>query len=185
MRRIKMLEFALRMERFVLHYVHDSLAVLTSCFLVRSKQLAPAAQSVPPTKLASIQAQSGGSGPGSHKDDAGSHKDGSGGSSPRSEGIFTSHFFPVPHVLTSLLLRFSTTLGKPSFHVWFAEWRSFSWEWPTCDMGWNQLGSGSGPFRPVRRCGQNSRRSGPEEPCEEPGLSQAVRILHLVSFLVC
>jgi striatin 1/3/4 len=54
----------------------------------RSKQLAPGAPSVPPSKLAAIQAQTAGSAAGSQKDDAGSHKDGSGGSSPRSEGTF-------------------------------------------------------------------------------------------------
>ncbi|KIK95854.1 hypothetical protein PAXRUDRAFT_826583 [Paxillus rubicundulus Ve08.2h10] len=57
MRRIKMLEYALRMER--------------------SKQLAPQSTGVPPSKLAAIQQ--------SAKDDAQSHKDGSSGSSPRSE----------------------------------------------------------------------------------------------------
>ncbi|KIP10330.1 hypothetical protein PHLGIDRAFT_28558 [Phlebiopsis gigantea 11061_1 CR5-6] len=58
MRRIKMLEYALRVER--------------------SKQLnQPASQAVPPTKLAAIQSQMGGS---SHKEE------GSSGSSPRSEG---------------------------------------------------------------------------------------------------
>jgi len=63
MRRIKMLEYALRMER--------------------SKQLTqPAGQSIPPAKLASIQAQVATS---SDKGDAGSHKEGSSGSSPRSE----------------------------------------------------------------------------------------------------
>lgn len=57
MRRIKMLEYALRVER--------------------TKQLnQPASQAVPPTKLASIQSQMGGS---SHKEE------GSSGSSPRSE----------------------------------------------------------------------------------------------------
>ncbi|EIW85359.1 WD40 repeat-like protein [Coniophora puteana RWD-64-598 SS2] len=61
MRRIKMLEYALRMER--------------------SKQLSqPASQSVPPSKLAILQAQ----GSSSQKDE-GSHKEGSSGSSPRSE----------------------------------------------------------------------------------------------------
>ncbi|CCM03841.1 uncharacterized protein FIBRA_05990 [Fibroporia radiculosa] len=63
MRRIKMLEYALRVER--------------------SKQLSqPASQSVPPTKLAVLQAQMGQT---SQKDDAFSHKEGSSGSSPRSE----------------------------------------------------------------------------------------------------
>ncbi|KAF5358046.1 hypothetical protein D9756_001729 [Leucocoprinus leucothites] len=63
MRRIKMLEFVLRMER--------------------SKQLTQtSSQSVPPSKLAAIQAH--GSSTGS-KDDTGSHKEESGGSSPRSE----------------------------------------------------------------------------------------------------
>lgn len=50
----------------------------------RSKQLIqPAGQSIPPAKLASIQAQVATS---SDKGDAGSHKEGSSGSSPRSEG---------------------------------------------------------------------------------------------------
>ncbi|CAL1703983.1 unnamed protein product [Somion occarium] len=63
MRRIKMLEYALRVER--------------------SKQLGqPSSQSIPPAKLATIQSQSGG---GSQKEDTLSHKDGSSGSSPRSE----------------------------------------------------------------------------------------------------
>ncbi|KAH8102891.1 WD40-repeat-containing domain protein [Cristinia sonorae] len=61
MRRIKMLEYALRVER--------------------SKQLTQA-PSVPPTKLATIQSQTGGT---SGKEDAFSHKEGSSGSSPRSE----------------------------------------------------------------------------------------------------
>ncbi|EMD38667.1 hypothetical protein CERSUDRAFT_82942 [Gelatoporia subvermispora B] len=63
MRRIKMLEYALRVER--------------------SKQLTqPASQSVPPAKLATLQAHGGTL---SQKDDAYSHKEGSGGSSPRSD----------------------------------------------------------------------------------------------------
>ncbi|KAF8556896.1 WD40 repeat-like protein [Imleria badia] len=57
MRRIKMLEYALRMER--------------------SKQLALPSTTVPPSKLTAIQQCA--------KDDAQSHKDGSSGSSPRSE----------------------------------------------------------------------------------------------------
>ncbi|KAF8894433.1 WD40-repeat-containing domain protein [Infundibulicybe gibba] len=63
MRRIKMLEYALRMER--------------------SKQLThPTTQTHPPTKLAAIQAQVAGS---SQKEDAQSHKEESSPSSPRSE----------------------------------------------------------------------------------------------------
>ncbi|KAJ7090211.1 WD40-repeat-containing domain protein [Mycena belliarum] len=65
MRRIKMLEYALRMER--------------------SKQLAQpstASQSVPPAKLAAIQGLTSST---SQKDDAQSHKEESSGSSPRSE----------------------------------------------------------------------------------------------------
>ncbi|KAJ7043276.1 WD40-repeat-containing domain protein [Mycena alexandri] len=65
MRRIKMLEYALRMER--------------------SKQLTQppvASQSVPPAKLAAIQGLTSST---SQKDDAGSHKEESSGSSPRSE----------------------------------------------------------------------------------------------------
>jgi striatin 1/3/4 len=51
-----------------------------------SKQLTqPASQSVPPTKLAAIQAQAAAS---SQRDDAQSHKEDSSGSSPRSEGMF-------------------------------------------------------------------------------------------------
>ncbi|THH31742.1 hypothetical protein EUX98_g2438 [Antrodiella citrinella] len=61
MRRIKMLEYALRVER--------------------SKQLIQPT-SVPPAKLATIQSHTGGA---SGKDDAYSHKEGSSGSSPRSE----------------------------------------------------------------------------------------------------
>lgn len=49
-----------------------------------SKQLnQPSSQGVPPTKLATIQAQAGSAG---QKEDAFSHKEGSSGSSPRSEG---------------------------------------------------------------------------------------------------
>ncbi|KAI0798088.1 WD40-repeat-containing domain protein [Abortiporus biennis] len=63
MRRIKMLEYALRVER--------------------SKQLThTTTQSVPPAKLATIQSQSGLA---SQKEDGFSHKEGSSGSSPRSE----------------------------------------------------------------------------------------------------
>ncbi|RDB21478.1 Striatin-3 [Hypsizygus marmoreus] len=63
MRRIKMLEYALRMER--------------------SKQLAqPTSQNNPPTKLAASQYHIASS---SQKEDAQSHKEESGGSSPRSE----------------------------------------------------------------------------------------------------
>ncbi|KAG5645051.1 hypothetical protein DXG03_007230 [Asterophora parasitica] len=63
MRRIKMLEYALRMER--------------------SKQLTqPASQNVPPSKFAAIQNHNASS---SQKDDAQSHKEDSGSSSPRSE----------------------------------------------------------------------------------------------------
>ncbi|KAF7359399.1 Striatin-related protein [Mycena sanguinolenta] len=65
MRRIKMLEYALRMER--------------------SKQLAqppPTSSSVPPAKLAAIQALTSST---SQKDDVQSHKEESSGSSPRSE----------------------------------------------------------------------------------------------------
>ncbi|KAI0048232.1 striatin-3 [Auriscalpium vulgare] len=64
MRRIKMLEYALRVER--------------------SKQLAQSGsstQSIPPAKLAVLQSQPAGS----QKDETSSHKDGSSGSSPRSE----------------------------------------------------------------------------------------------------
>ncbi|KAL5529432.1 hypothetical protein ACEPAG_5417 [Sanghuangporus baumii] len=65
LRRIKMLEFALRMER--------------------SKQLnQPANQAPLPSKVAALQNQSN---PGSTKDDSGSHKEGSVGSSPRSEDV--------------------------------------------------------------------------------------------------
>lgn len=54
-----------------------------------SKQLnQPASQSIPPSKLAAIQAQAATS---SEKGDTGSHKEGSSGSSPRSEG--TSSLF--------------------------------------------------------------------------------------------
>ncbi|KAK7693152.1 hypothetical protein QCA50_002718 [Cerrena zonata] len=70
MRRIKMLEYALRVER--------------------SKQLTQP-QSVPPAKLATIQSQSGG---GSQKEDSLSHREGSSGSSPRSEDA------PLPNVGT-------------------------------------------------------------------------------------
>ncbi|KAI5124053.1 hypothetical protein M0805_003882 [Coniferiporia weirii] len=65
LRRIKMLEFALRMER--------------------SKQLnQPANQPPLPSKVTALQNQSN---PASSKDESGSHKDGSSGSSPRSEDV--------------------------------------------------------------------------------------------------
>lgn len=83
MRRIKMLEYALRMERSVQLCPEVRDTPLTRLFY-RSKQLSqPASQTVPPSKLAAIQAQTATS---TQKDDVGSHKEESGGSSPRSEG---------------------------------------------------------------------------------------------------
>lgn len=81
MRRIKMLEYALRVERYAFLVVHVP-AHDIDVSRRSSKQLAqPAAQSVPPAKLASLQSQIALA---SQKDDASS------GSSPRSEGLCLS-----------------------------------------------------------------------------------------------
>jgi len=83
MRRIKMLEYALRMERCVVLYMFAYGPTLSSP--IRSKQLIqPTSQSNPPSKLAGIQSHATSS---SQKDDVQSHKGDSGGSSPRSEGM--------------------------------------------------------------------------------------------------
>jgi striatin 1/3/4 len=77
MRRIKMLEYALRVERYVLKLFHSLFLNILTCH-IRTKQLnQSSSQAVPPMKLAAIQSQMGGS---SQKDE------GSSGSSPRSEG---------------------------------------------------------------------------------------------------
>lgn len=84
-----------------------------------SKQLAqPAGQSIPPSKLAAIQAQAATS---SEKGDTGSHKEGSSGSSPRSEGTWSPF-----HIIFSILIwiyvmvhRFSITTRRP-----YAKWRT-------------------------------------------------------------
>lgn len=82
-----MLEFALRMERCVPNILMCPHFFADACRATRTKQLSgPGSSSVPPSKLAAIQAQSGSVAGGSIKGDSGSHKDGSGGSSPRSEG---------------------------------------------------------------------------------------------------
>ncbi|KAJ7632250.1 WD40-repeat-containing domain protein [Roridomyces roridus] len=91
MRRIKMLEYALRMER--------------------SKQLtqpAPASQSVPPAKLAAIQALTSSS---SQKDDVQSHKEESSGSSPRSEDS------PLPDARVNGAASIGPT-GRPNSWGW-------------------------------------------------------------------
>ncbi|KAG6874318.1 hypothetical protein C0995_001543 [Termitomyces sp. Mi166 len=76
MRRIKMLEYALRMERC------DVVPYIRREWTLTSKQLTqPTSQNVPPSKLALIQNHVASS----QKDDAQSHKEDSGGSSPRSE----------------------------------------------------------------------------------------------------
>ena len=83
MRRIKMLEYALRMERRVLLLVFPSWP--NPYHRTRSKQLTqPPSQNNPPSKLSSIQTHPTSS---SQKDDLQSHKGDSGGSTPRSEGI--------------------------------------------------------------------------------------------------
>lgn len=77
MRRIKMLEYALRVERYAFIVVAVR-AHLIDVSRRSSKQLVqPAAQPVPHAKLATLQSQMALT---SHKDDASS------GSSPRSEG---------------------------------------------------------------------------------------------------
>ena len=95
MRRIKMLEYALRVERFV-----PILPSTASRALTRppssSKQLSQsgphASQSIAPAKVASLQSSS-------QKDETSSHKEASSPSSPRSEG------FRVPiHSLLLLML---------------------------------------------------------------------------------
>ncbi|KAG6897844.1 hypothetical protein C0992_010332 [Termitomyces sp. T32_za158] len=84
-RRIKMLEYALRMER--------------------SKQLTqPSSQNVPPSKLALIQNHAASS----QKDDAQSHKEDSGGSSPRSEDS------PLPDSRLTNGAPAVSSLGRPS-----------------------------------------------------------------------
>ncbi|KAF7311631.1 Striatin-related protein [Mycena kentingensis (nom. inval.)] len=103
MRRIKMLEYALRMER--------------------SKQLsqpAPTSQ-VPPAKLAAIQALT------TQKDDTGSHKEDSSGSSPRSEGASspqTSHF---AHVLVDSPLPDARVNGVASIAGRPMSWAGPNW----------------------------------------------------------
>ncbi|KAI0075489.1 WD40 repeat-like protein [Panus rudis PR-1116 ss-1] len=87
MRRIKMLEYALRVER--------------------TKQLKePASQSVPPAKLALIQAQGGS---GIQKEDGYSHKEGSSGSSPRSEDSPLPQVGPMMNGSTGPSKAWSTT----------------------------------------------------------------------------
>jgi hypothetical protein len=83
MRRIKMLEYALRVERSVPILLSTVSRNVTHFYANSSKQLsqsAPPSQSVPPAKLASLQSTS-------QKDETSSHKEGSIPSSPRSEGI--------------------------------------------------------------------------------------------------
>ncbi|EPT05407.1 hypothetical protein FOMPIDRAFT_61493 [Fomitopsis schrenkii] len=92
MRRIKMLEYALRVER--------------------SKQLAqPASQAVPPTKLATLQAHLG-----EKKDDAYSHKEGSSGSSPRNSPLPPDRMSTgsVNGALTNPSSRGQTWMGLPN-----------------------------------------------------------------------
>ena len=88
MRRIKMLEYALRVERYAGRLSVAARRPRLTCRAPSSKQLAqPAAQSVPPAKLATLQSQIALT---SHKDDASS------GSSPRSEGTCRPVVRPVP-----------------------------------------------------------------------------------------
>jgi len=84
MRRIKMLEYALRMERSVITPRSRSCHALTlSC--LSSKQLTqPISQNNPPSKLPAIQSMAVSS---LQKDDVQSQKEESGDSSPRSEGM--------------------------------------------------------------------------------------------------
>ena len=78
MRRIKMLEYALHVERYEATNSPPSMSPSLTCRGCSSKQLAqPAAQSVPPTKLATLQ---------SHATLHLQNDDASSGSSPRSEG---------------------------------------------------------------------------------------------------
>jgi striatin 1/3/4 len=92
MRRIKMLEYALRVERLV-PILSSALSMDVTCLFDASSskqlsQLAPlASQSALPAKVASLQ-------PASQKDETSSHKEGSSPSSPRSEGI--SLFYSSP-----------------------------------------------------------------------------------------
>lgn len=84
MRRIKMLEYALRVERSVPNTLLYCINSLTRFLPSSSKQLSQtgplSSQSIPPTKVASLQSTS-------QKDETSSHKEGSSPSSPRSEGI--------------------------------------------------------------------------------------------------
>lgn len=82
MRRIKMLEYALRVERCVTSPIcgitrHDMLHVSSTKQL--SQPAPSASHSIPPAKVASLQSTS-------QKDETSSHKEGSSPSSPRSEG---------------------------------------------------------------------------------------------------
>ncbi|KAF7974063.1 hypothetical protein HWV62_13471 [Athelia sp. TMB] len=110
MRRIKMLEYALRMER--------------------SKQLVqPSGQSIPPAKLAAIQAQTAAS---SDKGDTGSHKDGSNGSSPRSEDSPLPPEARIPNGVVA-----SSSNGRP------ASWGGTNW--PNGPTGGGQAALGKPP----------------------------------------
>lgn len=96
MRRIKMLEYALRVER--------------------SKQLTqPTDKSIPPSKLATIQSQGGAA---SQKDDVLSHKEGSSGSSPRSEDIP----LPTENRLSIGSLPNGSTTGLAKQQTWSSGW---------------------------------------------------------------
>ena len=77
MRRIKMLEYALRVERYVkmCAFQHPSLFLTCLCYLSSKQLTQSSSQGVQPTKSGI---------PHSQKEE----KDGSGGSSPRSEGTF-------------------------------------------------------------------------------------------------
>jgi hypothetical protein len=97
MRRIKMLEYALRVERFVSILSSTASTALTRPPpLSSSKQLSQssphASQSIAPTKVTSLQSSS-------QKDETSSHKEASSPSSPRSEGTRVS-----PHSLLLLTL---------------------------------------------------------------------------------
>jgi hypothetical protein len=111
MRRIKMLEFALRVERYVPRLLPLCNLDVSTC---RTKQLSQtSSQAVPPTKLASIQSQMGDS---SHKEE------GSSGSSPRSEGMRRLEHHTRAFTLLREMCRLSITSRWPdiSSKRWWA-----------------------------------------------------------------
>jgi len=100
MRRIKMLEYALRVERFVPILSSTVSRALTRSSSKQLSQSSPhASQSIAPAKVTSLQSSS-------QKDETSSHKEASSPSSPRSEGIRAS-------VHSFLLLTFFKILPCP------------------------------------------------------------------------